>query len=167
MAYMGQERKAGLLPAIKAALGKYGVKGTVAVRHHSTLVINISEGRLDLIGNYNAELKERSGWKLPPPSYATGSLDLNPYWYHEHFSGECLEFVKELFAAAMAGNHNRSDIQSDYHDVGWYVDINVGHWDKPYRHLAAPAKAVRLHDDYAWLSERRLRQMEAGDLSVE
>jgi hypothetical protein len=32
----------------------------------------------------------------------------------------------------MVGNHNRSDIMSDYHDVGWYVDINIGQWNKPY-----------------------------------
>jgi hypothetical protein len=32
----------------------------------------------------------------------------------------------------MVGNHDRSDIQSDYFDVGWYVDINIGRWNKPY-----------------------------------
>jgi hypothetical protein len=30
------------------------------------------------------------------------------------------------------GNHDNSDIQSDYFDVGWYISINVGRWDKPY-----------------------------------
>jgi hypothetical protein len=30
------------------------------------------------------------------------------------------------------GNHDRSDIQSDYFDVGWYVDVNVGAWNQPY-----------------------------------
>jgi hypothetical protein len=30
------------------------------------------------------------------------------------------------------GNWNRSDVQTDYFDVGWYCDINVGSWNKPY-----------------------------------
>ena len=32
----------------------------------------------------------------------------------------------------MVGNHNNSDISTDYFDVGWYIDINIGKWDKPY-----------------------------------
>jgi hypothetical protein len=31
-----------------------------------------------------------------------------------------------------AGNWDKSDIQTDYFDVGWYIDVNVGRWDKPY-----------------------------------
>jgi len=32
----------------------------------------------------------------------------------------------------MIGNHNNTDLMSDYFDVGWYISINVGKWDKPY-----------------------------------
>ena len=34
------------------------------------------------------------------------------------------------------GNHDRSDPQSDYFDVGWYVDVNIGKWNKPYTLVA-------------------------------
>jgi hypothetical protein len=30
------------------------------------------------------------------------------------------------------GNHDNSDIMTDYFDVGWYVDVNIGLWNKPY-----------------------------------
>jgi hypothetical protein len=30
------------------------------------------------------------------------------------------------------GNHDNSDSQTDYFDVGWYVDVKVGKWNKPY-----------------------------------
>ena len=30
-------------------------------------------------------------------------------------------------------NHNNSDVQTDYFDVGWYIEINVGDWEKPYK----------------------------------
>jgi hypothetical protein len=32
----------------------------------------------------------------------------------------------------MAGNYNNSDIMTDYFDVGWYIEINVGKWNKEY-----------------------------------
>ena len=52
MAYMSQERKANLAPAIKAVLKKYKVKATIAVRNHSTLVVNIKSGSIDFIENF-------------------------------------------------------------------------------------------------------------------
>ncbi len=130
MAYMSQERKKELAPAIKAVLKKYGVKGTLAVRNHSSLVMNIKSGSIDFIKNFNEinELRSISRQFCP----ATVSIDVNPYWYHEHFSGVAKQFLSELLPAMNVGNHDRSDIQSDYFDVGWYVDVNIGSWNKPY-----------------------------------
>lgn len=125
MAYMNQDRKAQLAPAIKAVLNKYGMKASIAVRHHSTLVINIKQGKLDMIGNYNSIQR-------PGDRQAKDHLDVNPYWFHDHFDGDCKAFLTELFAACNNGNHDNSDIQTDYFDVGWYVDVNVGGWNKPY-----------------------------------
>jgi hypothetical protein len=34
-------------------------------------------------------------------------------------------------------NHDNSDIMTDYFDVGWYVNIYVGKWNKPYNVKAA------------------------------
>jgi hypothetical protein len=33
----------------------------------------------------------------------------------------------------MVGNHDKSDVMTDYFNVGWYIDINIGKWDKPYK----------------------------------
>lgn len=132
MAYMSQERKAQLAPAIKAVLNKYGVKGTIAVRHHSTLVVNLKQGKIDFIKNYNDESLQRDPTGARRINLAKDHIDVNPYWYHEHFTGTAKDFLTELFAACNNGNHDRSDIQTDYFDVGWYVDVNVGQWSKPY-----------------------------------
>jgi hypothetical protein len=59
-------------------------------------------------------------------------LDVNVYWYKEHFSGKALSFLKEVITVMNNGNHDNSDIQTDYFDVGWYVDVNIGTWNKPY-----------------------------------
>lgn len=130
MAYMDQEKKSVLNPKIKAVLKKYGIKGSVAVRNHMTLVVNIKSGVIDFIGNYNDTCSARNGDRFTRT--ADKYIDVNPYWYNEHFSGKALSFMKALFAVMNEGNHNRSDIQADYFDVGWYVDVNVGSWNKPY-----------------------------------
>lgn len=129
---MNQERKAQLAPGIKAVLKKYGVKGSIAVRNYMTLVVTIKSGPIDFIGNFNDMAKDRN-WQYPfPREEAKDSLDVNPYWYHEHFSGVAKDFLEELITAMNVGNHNNSDIQTDYFDVGWFLDVNIGRWDKPY-----------------------------------
>ena len=112
MAYMNQEQKAELAPAIKAILKAHGLKGTIAVRHHSTLVINIREG-----GVY----------------FGTDYAQVNVYHVDKHYEGEAREVLEKLVAAANAGNWDKSDVQSDYFNVGWYVGINIGNWNKPYK----------------------------------
>ena len=49
MAYMSQDKKKELAPLIKKVCKKYGVKATLSVRHHSTLVLNIKSGGVDFI----------------------------------------------------------------------------------------------------------------------
>ena len=129
MAYMDQTKKAKLMPAIKAALNKHGLKGSVAVRNHSTLVVTIKSGKIDFIGNYNATMATKPG---PRAGGAFNYMDVNPYWYREHFTGKALEAAHDLITAMNDGNHDRSDSQTDYFDVGWWIDLQVGKWNKPY-----------------------------------
>jgi hypothetical protein len=132
MAYMDQKQKKELSPGIKAVLEKYNVKASIAVRHHSTLIVNIRSSEIDF-GNSRA----------PTPANTrrdvqwTGHEQVNPYWLKDHWTGNALEFLLELKAAMSVGNHDRSDLQSDYHDVGWYTEINIGQWNKPYELEAA------------------------------
>ena len=59
MAYISQEEKKELLPGIKKVLKTYNMKGTVSIRHHSTLIVTLTEGELDLIRVENEIRKER------------------------------------------------------------------------------------------------------------
>lgn len=133
MAYFDQKLKAERAPAIKAILKKYGVKGSLAVRNHMTFVLNIKSGAIDFIGNSNKvcsdDFYQVSRGFTPNTS---GYEQVNPYHYESHYSGKALAFLKEIFAVMNDGNFNRSDIQSDYFCVGWYVDVNIGSWDTPY-----------------------------------
>jgi hypothetical protein len=138
MAYFNQERKAQKAPAIKAILKKYGVKGSLAVRNHSTFVLNLKSGSIDFIENYiQTDANVMHGGKMSQDQIAyirkNKSLDVNVYWYKEHFSGKAKAFLQEVITTMNTGNHDNSDIQTDYFDVGWYVDVNIGSWNKPYQ----------------------------------
>jgi hypothetical protein len=122
MAYMSQERKKELAPGIRAVLKKYGVKGTIAVNNHSTLVVNLREGRIDFENSLNRE-------RNPDASF---HYQVNTYWLEDHWTGDALSFLQELKEAMNIGNFDKSDIMTDYFHVGWYTDINIGRWDRPY-----------------------------------
>jgi hypothetical protein len=102
-----------------------------------TFVLNIKSGKIDFIENYiKTDENKHYGNKMSVDQVASirknCSLDVNPYWYQEHFDGKAKSFLKEVFTAMNKGNHDNSDVQTDYFDVGWYVDVNIGSWDKPY-----------------------------------
>lgn len=122
---MSQEKKAKIAPKVKEILKRYGIKGRLGVNNHSTLVLNITEGKFDFLANFNKTCSE-------DPYRALSYIDVNVYHFDKHFTGLALAFLSEVYEAMMEGNHDRSDIQSDYFDVGWYVDINIGKWNKPY-----------------------------------
>jgi hypothetical protein len=62
----------------------------------------------------------------------SGYEQVNPYHYNEHFDGIALAFLEEVMPVMNDGNYDKSDIQTDYFNVGWYVDVNIGQWNKPY-----------------------------------
>ena len=134
MAYVSQALKAKLAPAIKAVCAKYKIKASLAVRNHSTLVLNIKSGPIDFIGNLNkvcavAPGADRYGAYRP----AVDHIDVNPYHYQSHFDGKALKFLSEVIPLMYGPDYyDRSDIQTDYFDCSHYIDVNVGSWNKHY-----------------------------------
>tara|TARA_S200002703_G_scaffold91381_1_gene78854 strand:- start:644 stop:1024 length:381 start_codon:yes stop_codon:yes gene_type:complete len=122
MAYVSQEMKKELAPQIKAVLKKYGMKGSLAVRHHSSLVCNIKSGKLDILGALGASEYERD------------YVQVNPYWIEENYDNpQVVAFLTELKAAMEGPNFfDHSDPMTDYFHRSHYIDINVGQFDKPY-----------------------------------
>ncbi len=112
MAYVSQEDKAKLAPAIRAVLARYGMKGTIAVRNHSTLVVTVKSGPIDFGGT---------------------NVDVNVYWIHEHYTGRARRFLTELHQAMMGPDwFCNDDAQTDYFHRSHYCDINIGNWKQPY-----------------------------------
>lgn len=126
MAYMNQEMKKAIAPVVKNILKKYGVKGTLSVRNHSTLVLNITEGKINFCENYFRDSKNECD-----------HITVNRYWFHEHFDGVSKDCLTEVIEAMNKGNWNNSRIEVDYFDAGWYIDVNIGKWNKPYKYSEA------------------------------
>ena len=133
MAYMSQERKSEIAPKVKSILNKYGIKGSLSVRNHSTLSLTLKSGKIDFIANSNRVCgndfyQVAKGFKPNTSNYDS----INPYWFHEHYDGDAKAFLTEVMEAMNNGNWDKSDIQSDYFNVGWYVEVQIGKWNKPY-----------------------------------
>ena len=133
MAYMNQEKKAVIKANLDKALKGTGVKCSLSVSNHTAICCTIKSAPIDLIANMNEVCRVAPGAnRYGTYQDAKDYVQINPYWYQEHFTGNAYKFLSELFSAMNVGNHDRSDIQTDYFDVGWYVDVNIGDWNKPY-----------------------------------
>jgi len=115
MAYMNSEKKAIIASNLKPVLKKFGVKGSLSVDHHSSIVLTLKSGKIE---------------------FGSDRQQVNPYWFHEHYDGVAKEFLTEAFAALKsAGWYNNTRSEIDYFDIAYYVDINIGKWNKPYQFI--------------------------------
>lgn len=129
MAYVSQERKKHLVANLKKVIPA-DWKWTTSVRNSSTISLNIWSAPVDLIAEHVRVHDTRHPLEkyTAKPSY----LDVNTYWLGHSFD-EHLELFEQIKDALNDGNHDRSDSYTDYFDVGWYIDINLGKWDKPFK----------------------------------
>ncbi len=125
---MNQDKKAKIAAAIKPILKKYNLKGSLSVRNHMSIVLTVKAGSIDFIGNFNTYNADNSRFNA-----ADGSIQVNPYWYKDHFDGVAKEALSELVPAMYSADYyDNSDIQTDYFDTAYYIDVNIGNWNKPY-----------------------------------
>jgi len=138
MAYMNQQKKAIIASKLKPVLKKYGVKGSLKVNNHSTIVLNVKSGKIDFIENYigtDAALPHADKMSQDQINFIrkNKSLDVNPYWFQDHYTGKAKAFLTEAFAALKGANwYDNSDAQIDYFNTAYYVSLNIGKWNKPY-----------------------------------
>jgi hypothetical protein len=117
MAYMNQEKKAVIKAAMDKVLKARGFKYSLRVSHHSSIACTIQSGPMD---------------------FGTDYEQVNLYWIDDHYSGEALQILQECREALQAaGYYDRSNAQIDYFDTAYYMHLNIGAWDKPYK-LTAP-----------------------------
>lgn len=138
MAYMNQEKKKEIAKLLKDTIPKTW-KYSLSVKNHSTIVLTIAQAPVALLAGVAAERQERNERELNQ-GMLIREVDKKPLTYasvHQnhrvrYFTGELLETFNKIFAALNLNNHDNSDAMTDYFDVGHYVDLNIGTWEKPF-----------------------------------
>jgi hypothetical protein len=133
MAYVDQSKKALIAAALKPVMPA-GWKWSLAVQNHSTIVLTITSAPVDLLAEVKRVVDaraERRG-EQPIDGKTFTNFDVNHYHLDTAFDGELLETFRKIVDALNTNNHDRSDIQSDHFDVGHYVAVKLGRWNKPF-----------------------------------
>lgn len=116
MAYMNQEKKAVIKAAMDKVLKPRGFKYSLRVNHHSSITCTIQSGPMD---------------------FGTDYEQVNLYWIDDHYSGPVAAILKECAQALQAaGYYDHSDAMTDYFNTAYYMHLNIGAWDKPYKIIA-------------------------------
>ena len=136
MAYMNQAKKAVIKAALDKVLKPAGFKYSLAVKNHMSISCTILAGPLDFIGNFSAVTGDKF---TSIPGREIKNLQVNLYWINDHFSGIYADILTQCADALKAADYyDRSDAMIDYFDTAYYMDLNIGRWDKPYQLTGAP-----------------------------
>lgn len=128
MAHMNQIKKAAIAAQLKKVVPA-GWKYSLSVVNHSTICMTVSAAPINLVDAYTAK---RCSDDVRASCMAHMRVDVNPYSWADHFDGDLLAAFTKILEALNLGNWDRSDIQTDYFDVGHYVDLQFGRWNKPF-----------------------------------
>ena len=135
MAFMNQAKKRLIADALKKVVPP-NWKYTLAVRHHTTIVMTIRAAPVNFVQleaeRLRAELRQGQTY-LDPNCIAAyiSELDhgevecllLNAYQVSPHFPSEISEILAKIVTALNTGNHDNSDLMTDYFDIGHYITL--------------------------------------------
>ena len=124
MAYMNQEEKAKIAAMLKKIMPK-NWKYSLSVENNSGIRLTISSAPIDLIEM--AINNKKTMFNEKPKD-----LQVHDFRLESYFSGEVLEIFEKIKQALNLNNYNNSDVMTDYYEVGHYVYINLGRWNKPF-----------------------------------
>ena len=132
MAFMNQDKKAVIAAQLKAVMPA-GWKYSLRVSNHSTLILLIASAPVDLLNarpDDAEERAEREGYRI---NTSDNYREVNHYHLDASFSDDLLPTFEAICAAMNLGNHENYDVRRDYFDVGHYISIYIGSWDKPFK----------------------------------
>ena len=137
MAYMNPAKK----QIIKANLDKVfkplGIKYSLSVQNNMKITCTVKKAPIDFVGNFNAVMaKDPVNDFLPEALKPRDYVQVNPYWFGDHFTGECKEIIaKAMEALRSADYYDKSDSMIDYFDTAYYYDLQFGRWDTPFQYI--------------------------------
>lgn len=139
MAYVYKDTIDKVRAALKVLNKEYGMKTSVSGTNSSSLKVRIVSGKIDFVQNRLDMLEadnryseaEKENHRLYLTKFNSG-IQVNHYWLDTSFSGVALEYLEKVKAIMSVDHWDKSDIQSDYFHCAYYMNIDIGKWDKPY-----------------------------------
>ena len=113
MAYISKEQVKVVRDKLRS-FDKY--KFSVTRSHYSSINVAILSAPIELRNDITRDYEQ-----------------VNKYYIDERDNKGSIDFLNSVNDIVNAGNYNNSDVQSDYFDVGFYVNISIGKWDKPFQ----------------------------------
>jgi hypothetical protein len=119
MAYISTETVKEMRNTIKNVFpSKDGWKFSVKRDHYSSVSCSILQAPIELRIDEN-----------------NTNENVNNFWINSRYNGlnyKATEILNAINDILNLNNYDRSDVQSDYFDVGHYVTMRIGEWDKPF-----------------------------------
>lgn len=115
MAYVSNETKVNIANALKPVFKKFGIKATISRGYNkSSLNVNLQEGGID---------------------FGVTDRQVNVYWVDDNYTGIARDFLNEVISTIKTAGEwfDKSDAMTDYFHTAFYIHVNVGKWDKPYK----------------------------------
>ncbi len=128
MAYIKTEEVSAIRNELKKRFGHTGLKFGVKKQHHSSVHVTIKAGPIDFSDIY------RDHYGSGDHYAQVNVYHLSNYGQHQPFFEEVLKIIKTAPALAEGGREwfDKSDAMTDYFHTAFYINLNVGEYDKPY-----------------------------------
>jgi hypothetical protein len=127
MAYMSKEHAKEIRDELKATFKN--TKFSIRIDNHSALhvaILSAPDYFVDeAVANYRANLSH----EFKPSGVPAKHADINQY-HIDSFPYKHKDVLKKMLAIINKRNWDKSDIQTDYFDVGFYLTLSQGKWDK-------------------------------------
>ena len=114
MAFMSTEHAREIRNSLKESFPGY--KFSVKKHHHSSIDVTLLKSPLD----FSKDMEKQE---------TVGYCSINHYYLNQYSNADVL---KKMYEVINKGNYNKSDIMVDHFDVGFYVHMNIGDWEKHY-----------------------------------
>ncbi len=128
MACIKTEEVSAIRNELKKRFGHTGLKFGVKKQHHSSVHVTIKAGPIDFSDIY------RDHYGSGDHYAQVNVYHLSNYGQHQPFFEEVLKIIKTAPALAEGGREwfDKSDAMTDYFHTAFYINLNVGEYDKPY-----------------------------------
>ena len=135
MAYMNQDKKKIIKAALDKVMKPRGIKYSLRVRDNVAICCTIAAAPIDFLGNFKATTGDKYQLK---EGARLDHIPVNLYWIDSHFSGEAAKILEEAGEALKAaGYYDNSNAQIDYFETAYYMHLDIGQWNKPFKLLEA------------------------------